>query len=196
MDNGWQIEVEVGSGHVEGDCSNDGELWLELRVIDGSGYVQFVQDGITAFALCDALPDGGYVVLRRLDTHAQFLVAIDQVAFSNGDLSLTLASENLDDKMSDVGDLSWSLDDGGQKLALYHLSAEPDNWFNIDPAKVVQVLRSPFTIEIDFDGEPGDGDTDGHWVTFGIDLNGDGFVNGASCGTLDSTVCPTITDAG
>lgn len=168
-DGGWQIAVEEGSEHVEGDCTSH---WLELEPVEGSCFVQFTQDSPTAFALYHEIPGGGYVVIRHLDTEFIFNLAVDQVTYNEGALQITYASENLDGRILDNGDNKWSLGDGGQKMAIYELSAEPDDWFDIDPSLVTSILASPTEMEVDSDGVVGDGDTDGEWVTIHLLLGG------------------------
>ena len=34
-DSGWEIDVEAGSAHLEGDCTDTGVEWLELEPVQG-----------------------------------------------------------------------------------------------------------------------------------------------------------------
>ena len=193
-DGGWQIAVQDGSAHVEGDCTDstvEALPWLDLDPQEGACFVQFSQMFPTAFALYHALPGGGFIALRHLDTTGPFVLAVDEVTYDDGNLQITYASENFDgdEVILDNGPDAWSLGDAGQKMAIYLLTAEPADWFDIDPSLIEEVLLSPEEMEVDSDGHRGDGDTDGEWVTKDLDLSG-------NCGTLDATVCPTITDAG
>lgn len=164
-DSGWQIEVEEGSGHVEGDCTSIGDDWLLLEPMEGTCYVQFSQENPTAFALHHVLPNGKYIVFRHVDEMSPYLVAIDAVSLDGDTLQFTMASENLIGEILDVESETWDLGAEQQKIALYLLSEEPGDWFHIDPTIVEAVLLSPSEMEVDFDGDDGEGDTDGQWVT-------------------------------
>lgn len=166
-DSGWEIEVEAGSGHGEGDCTDSGFSWLTLEPVEGDCFVQFSQEMPSAFALHHALPGGKHIVFRHIDNQAPFLFAIDSVSLDGNEFRFTMASQNFDDSLGyRFEDDSWTLEDGTpqQKMALYVLSAEPANWFDIDPAIVQSVLLSPGEMEVDHDGLVNDGDTDGVWA--------------------------------
>lgn len=166
-DSGWEIDVEAGSAHLEGDCTETGEQWLELVPVEGACFVQFSQLFPTAFALHRALPGGQQLVFRHVDNQDPFLFAIDAVTLNGNELSFTMASDNFDDALGyRFENDEWShLGSAQQKMALYLLSETPEDWFDIDSSIVEAVLLSPGEMEVDHDGEVNDGDTDGQWAT-------------------------------